>query len=296
MDTATCMPQLNGLYTGETNHEFCGRKIQSWRGIMILYLASCSSDKTFFMDSSCRWTNLLVTHIQTTYLHEVPLRDEHLFVAVLDYSSWKSWNAPKITFFQQQSEFVSFFRGNRWKQKSHAFPFWSFSTYPSITVFKILSNHILTNSSSLVCMSQNIKNLKEQYASSNHLFSPRVPVLRHASGWTPIPPLKDWASKTGSLQKMNVQPLSHIFPFCHSKTCKLLYLKHYAHSKLVLNLNRKTHAQFTHSRRQKCYMEPIQIMHYKHQRVKGTQHDQLSYTKWPSPQSASYYPLFSPQP
>jgi len=43
----------------------------------------------------------------------------------------------------------------------------------------------------------------------------------------------------------------------------------------------------------KHYMEPIQIRHYAHQSVKNT-HDQLSHTKRPTPQSASYYPLFSP--
>jgi hypothetical protein len=35
----------------------------------------------------------------------------------------------------------------------------------------------------------------------------------------------------------------------------------------------------------------LRIMHIS---VEGTQHDQLSYTKCPSPQSASYYPLSSP--
>jgi hypothetical protein len=29
VDTATCMPQLKEWYTGEGNHELCGRKIQS---------------------------------------------------------------------------------------------------------------------------------------------------------------------------------------------------------------------------------------------------------------------------
>jgi len=46
----------------------------------------------------------------------------------------------------------------------------------------------------------------------------------------------------------------------------------------------------------KHYMEPNQIRHYAHHKVKSTQHDQLSHTKRPTPQSASYHPIFSPQP
>jgi len=41
-------------------------------------------------------------------------------------------------------------------------------------------------------------------------------------------------------------------------------------------------------------MEPIQIRHCAHHNTKSTQHDQLSYTKRPTPQSASYHPIFTP--
>jgi hypothetical protein len=62
-DTATCIPQLKEWYTGEGKHELSGRKIQSWRGIMGLYLMSCTSNnETFIMELWCRWTKLLVTH------------------------------------------------------------------------------------------------------------------------------------------------------------------------------------------------------------------------------------------
>lgn len=82
-------PQLKDWCTGEGNHEFCGRKIQSWRQIMVLYLVSCfSNSKTFIMELPCRWSKLLVTHLQT-YLHEFPFIDEHFFVPMLDYSSWQ---------------------------------------------------------------------------------------------------------------------------------------------------------------------------------------------------------------
>jgi len=43
----------------------------------------------------------------------------------------------------------------------------------------------------------------------------------------------------------------------------------------------------------KYYMEPIQIRHYAHQNFEST-HDQLSNTKCPTPQSASYYPISNP--
>ena len=47
--------QLKDWYTRERNHEFCGRNIQSWRGIMVLYLVSCSSNSTtFIMETSRR--------------------------------------------------------------------------------------------------------------------------------------------------------------------------------------------------------------------------------------------------
>jgi SET domain-containing protein len=63
-------------------------------------------------------------------------------------------------------------------------------------------------------------------------------------------PLKEWASKT-SLRTGKVQTLSHIlFHYATQKLEKLLCLKHYVCGKLVFNLNRKTHAKFTHSKRQ----------------------------------------------
>jgi hypothetical protein len=43
---------------------------------------------TFIMEPSCRWSKLLVTHLQT-FLHEFPLTVEHFFVPMLDYNSWQ---------------------------------------------------------------------------------------------------------------------------------------------------------------------------------------------------------------
>jgi len=58
-------------------------------------------------------------------------------------------------------------------------------------------------------------------------------------------PLKEWASKTSSLQTGEVQTLSHILFHVATQTEKSSTQKHYVHGKLVLNLNRKTHAKFT---------------------------------------------------
>jgi hypothetical protein len=135
-----------------------------------------------------------------------------------------------------------------------------------------------------------MKNLKEQYASSNHLFLPCLPASRHAYTLFEGLGIQNWQST----KKECTTPLTHIFPCCHSKTCKLLYLKHYVHSKLVCNLNREKHAKFTHSRTGSITRNQPKLgtMHIS---VKCTQHDQPPYTKCPSPQSAFTYLFFIPQ-
>jgi hypothetical protein len=87
----------------------------------------------------------------------------------------------------------------------------------------------------LVTMSQNIKNLKEQHASSSHLFLTYLHASRHANGWTSILSVEDRASKTGSL--LGMWNPSHTY-FSVTTQKLTLYLTHYAHGKLVFNLNR----------------------------------------------------------
>jgi hypothetical protein len=63
-------------------------------------------------------------------------------------------------------------------------------------------------------------------------------------------PLKEWASKTNSLQQAKCKPSHTLFHVATQKLENSSTKKRYVHGKLVFNLNRKKHAKFTHSKRQ----------------------------------------------